>query len=57
MGIDNIHILFPHDINLNHQNQQIQALAALQQALVEEHRNGEHPWGSMIRECPLCQAR
>jgi DNA-binding helix-hairpin-helix protein with protein kinase domain len=52
MGIDNIHIL----INPEPIQQQTQALAALQQALIEEHRQGEHPWGRMIRECPLCQA-
>lgn len=23
--------------------------------LVLAHRRGEHPWGSMRRECPLCQ--
>lgn len=53
MGIENLHILFePEPRRPNHQEQ---ALAALQQALVEEHRRGEHPFGSMIRECPLCQ--
>jgi hypothetical protein len=53
MGIDNIHILFEPD-ELEPENK---ALVALQFALIEEHHRGLHPWGRMIRACPLCQAR
>jgi hypothetical protein len=28
--------------------------AVLEATRVEEHRRGEHPWGSMRRDCPLC---
>lgn len=36
-------------------DQQRAALEALQLALIEAHRRGEHPYGLMRRECPLCQ--
>lgn len=52
MGIDNIHILIEADVNTN---SLIQAQSALEQMLVDAHRRGEHPWGSMRRDCPLCQ--
>lgn len=53
MGVNDIHILI--DPEPDPSNHHIQALAVLQQALIEEHRRGEHPWGRMIRACPLCQ--
>jgi hypothetical protein len=55
MGIDNIHILIHPDVDPI-PNLQAQALALYQQELIKEHRLGEHPYGSMIRACPLCQA-
>lgn len=30
-------------------------IAIYQQQLVEKHRRGEHPYGFMDRNCPLCQ--
>lgn len=50
--IRNIHILIEPD---DASNRATQAQAALQKLLIEAHRRGEHPWGSMRRECPLCQ--
>lgn len=52
MGIRNIHIL--SEAQTHHLA--LQAQAALQEKLMAEHRRGEHPDGSMRRECPLCQA-
>jgi hypothetical protein len=52
MGITSIHILTDPDNNLG---QETQILATIQQKLINEHRRGEHPWGSMHRDCPLCQ--
>jgi len=51
MGISNIHILIESDTN----HLATQVRAAQEQLLIEAHRRGEHPWGSMRRECPLCQ--
>lgn len=50
--IHNIHILINPDTR---PDPVLQAQAALQQLLVDAHRRGEHPWGEMRRECPLCQ--
>jgi hypothetical protein len=52
MGIRNIQILTIHQ----KQNMIHQARIVLAEKLSAEHRRGEHPWGSMRRECPLCQA-
>lgn len=52
MGIRNIHILTEAQIH----HQALQAQAALQEKLMKEHRQGMHPYGSMRRECPMCQA-
>jgi hypothetical protein len=52
MGIDNIHILIEPD-PIGDRIQQIQA--AQMEELAAEHRRGQHPWGSMRRDCPLCQ--
>lgn len=50
MGVQNIQILIEHD------NQSTRfAQAAHEEGLIEEHRRGKHPWGSMRRDCPLCQ--
>jgi hypothetical protein len=54
MGINEIHILTNPDGD-RHLRLEAQALAAYQEELAREHRNGEHPWGRMIRACPLCQ--
>jgi hypothetical protein len=48
--IHNIHILINPE-----PNREAQVLAAHQQLLIEAHRRGEHPWGSMRQDCPLCQ--
>jgi len=48
--IHNIHLLINEPVNLA-----IQAQAAREQLMIDAHRRGEHPWGSMRRECPLCQ--
>lgn len=53
MGIINIHILTEPDTN----RQALQAQAALEAQRIAEHRQGLHPWGSMRRDCPLCQGR
>ena len=29
--------------------------AIVQQVRIEEHQNGEHPYGFMRRDCPLCR--
>lgn len=52
MGIINIHILMSDD---NGRAAQVQA--ALEAKRIAEHRQGLHPWGSMRRDCPLCQGR
>jgi hypothetical protein len=49
--IHNLHIL----INPDPVDPTIQARAVLEGHLIAEHRRGLHPWGSMVRECPLCQ--
>lgn len=56
MGIENIHIFIHPDIDRD-PNRDAQAIAVYQQELIKEHRLGEHPYGSMIRACPLCQAK
>jgi hypothetical protein len=53
MGIDGIHILFEVDDAASDTVRQ--AERQLQVALIAEHRQGGHPAGRMIRECPLCQ--
>lgn len=50
--IHNIHILINPDATPNPATQTQEALQAV---LIASHRRGEHPWGSMRRECPLCQ--
>lgn len=52
MGIRNIHILSMDDTSRMIR----EAQAALEAKLCGEHRRGEHTWGNMRRECPLCQA-
>jgi len=52
MGIQNIH----HLTKAQTHHMALQAQAALQEKLMKEHRQGMHPYGSMRRECPLCQA-
>lgn len=34
---------------------EIQAQLAHEARLIDAHRRGEHPYGMMRRDCPLCQ--
>jgi hypothetical protein len=52
MGITNIHVLINEDTGSTLIQE---AQAALEQKLVDDHRMGKHPYGSMRRDCPLCQ--
>lgn len=52
MGITNIHILTGRDeprartdLILNH----------VVELRIKEHQRGDHTWGNMRRDCPLCQ--
>jgi hypothetical protein len=55
MGINNIHILMNDDAaRIDVQNAQRRMEAHIQ-SLVDAHRRGMHPYGSMRRDCPLCQ--
>jgi hypothetical protein len=51
MPIGGLHILFEADDNASERVLQTQ-----QRLLIIAHRRGEHPVGSMVRECPLCQS-
>ena len=51
MGIVNINALKNDDAA---RVQQMQAEAHIRE-LAAAHRRGEHPYGSMRRDCPLCQ--
>lgn len=51
MGIVNINALKNNDAARVQQ----QLAEAHIQSLVAEHRQGMHPYGSMRRDCPLCQ--
>lgn len=53
MGINNIEVLINPELTIN-QTQRMQE--ALIQQRVAEHRAGLHTYGSMRRDCPLCQA-
>jgi hypothetical protein len=58
VGIENIHILIDPDIEKQYGiNTTQQALAAHMQILIAAHRRGEHPVGSMRRDCPMCNPR
>lgn len=50
MGISNIHILMEKTLAapLSHAELDLHKL-------IVEHRKGKHPYGSMRRDCPLCQ--
>lgn len=50
--IHNIQIL--QEVSVAEQNLAL-VNAAREDYLIEEHRRGKHPWGSMRRDCPLCQ--
>lgn len=54
MGIENIRVLIDPVITKVNTDQQV--AEAHIQALVEAHRRGQHPYGSMRRDCPLCQS-
>lgn len=58
MGIRNIE--FIHNVHIPSESERhrmaLQAQAAHQEKLMQAHRRGEHPYGSMRRDCPLCQA-
>lgn len=49
--IHNIHIL----INDDPPSPALLAQMAREERLILDHRCGRHPWGSMRRDCPLCQ--
>jgi hypothetical protein len=51
VGIKNIQIL-NETIEASDLNRR--ALQALEAQRIAEHQRGEHPWGSMRRDCPLC---
>jgi hypothetical protein len=51
MAIVNIHHLTEKGVV----NLAQRAQAALQEKLIYEHRRGQHTYGNMRRECPLCQ--
>lgn len=56
MGIDNIHILITPDVEKQYSiDTARQTKTAQQELLIMAHRRGEHPYGRMRRECPLCQ--
>lgn len=60
MGIQKIEFLHGHNVHIPSQAEThrmaLQAQAALQEKLMKEHCQGQHPYGSMRRECPMCQA-
>ncbi len=50
MTIVNINLLIEQD------NQTLRmAQAAKEELLIQAHHRGDHPWGSMRRDCPFCQ--
>lgn len=51
MGIINIHIL-NEPVEMNHMARKAQEMQEIKR--IAEHRRGEHPYGSMRRDCPLC---
>lgn len=55
MGIRNIQFFINPDDD-HSRRLSLQAKAALEEKLIADHRQGKHPWGSMRRECPYCQA-
>lgn len=54
MGIYDIHILQP-DPDDPALRGQMYAVRAHQMYLIKAHRRGEHPYGFMRRDCPMCQ--
>lgn len=53
MGIGNINLLINDDPDpVGDRIRHIQA--AQREELMAAHRRGEHPWGNMRRDCPLC---
>lgn len=54
MGIGNVHILIHPEIKTNPDHKLEEYVAAKR---VLEHRAGQHPYGSMRRDCPLCVSR
>jgi hypothetical protein len=55
MGIRNVQFLIQLDDDRSIRMAQ-QAKAVLEEKLMVAHRQGQHPYGEMRRECPLCQA-
>lgn len=51
MAIRNLHILTERGVV----NMAQRAQAVLEEKLMTEHRKGQHTYGNMRRECPLCQ--
>lgn len=52
--IHNIHFLTDPDMP---DNSVLIIQAERDRLLIEEHRRGNHPWGSMRPDCPLCKLR
>jgi hypothetical protein len=52
MGIENIHILIDPEAQVD---AGAMALAAIEQKLLDDHRQGKHTVGNMSRACPLCK--
>lgn len=55
MGIVNINILIDPNVAAKYTPTPVTQAQAIQQSLVYAHRRGEHPYGRMVRACPLCQ--
>lgn len=51
MGINNIHLLIEPDLEYRNQR----AIEIHLRELAAAHKRGEHPYGFMRRDCPLCQ--
>ncbi len=55
MGIENIQILYQVDADTSAATRAALQVQAVQEQLIADHRRGMHPYGNMIRACPLCQ--
>lgn len=55
MGIENIRILTQPNLTPDPNLRAIQAQQAHEAQLKDAHRRGDHPYGYMRRDCPLCQ--
>jgi hypothetical protein len=55
MGIENIHIIIQPDDG-DAVRRRVQIAEAQIRYLIQAHHRGEHTYGNMRRDCPLCQA-